>query len=140
MADEKPLNPFEKRRRLGDRAAELGTTLDYQDTRDYPRFTTQLEKFSQMVAPNDRLNKHEELTGDEITEMRALMPDKGEAPHNEGPVLIRAQGEIDEQEEAPRPEPWPECGEYADDYTGTRDCPDGFMLCCPQGHRWRAAQ
>ncbi len=41
-------------------------------------------------------------------------------------------------EEAPAPEPCPECGVFSDDYAGARDCPDGFLLCCPNNHQWRA--
>ena len=138
MSDE--FDPKERMHRLEARAADLGTTLDYQDPKSYPTLSSQLQRFSLMAAPTNKLLKKPELTGQEIAEMRSLMDDHGDAPKSEGIVVIRAEAEIDEQEEAPAPEPCPECGRWADDYAGSRDCPDGFLLCCPGGHRWKATR
>lgn len=88
----------EKQSRLRARAHDLGTTLDYRDTKKYPRLKDQLAAFSMLVAPTDKLSTRPELTGDEIATMREMMDHRGEPAKDEVAAVNSSEAQIEDEE------------------------------------------
>jgi hypothetical protein len=93
-------------------------------------FPQQVSKFSQLVAPNERLAKHAELTGPEIEEMRERMDHKGEPARDEAAAINAS--------EAAAHDTCPYCGSKP--VRGYSAPGQPIFVTCENGHEWQATR